>query len=117
MRRLISPTSSMNSVPPWASSSTPDRSRQAPVKLPRVWPNSSDSRSDSGTPAQFRVMNGACERRLVPCSRWATISLPTPLSPVISTFASVPAAYPTSSSTVRIATLVPTSCSSLCWCI
>ena len=64
MRRLISPTSSMKSVPPWASSSTPELSRQAPVKLPRVWPNSSDSSSDSGTPAQLRVMNGACERRL-----------------------------------------------------
>ena len=58
MRRLISPTSSRNTVPPCAWRSRPGLSRYAPVKLPRAWPKNSDSSSESGTPAQLIVMNG-----------------------------------------------------------
>ena len=49
----VSPTSSRKMVPPSASSKSPLRSAAAPVKAPRVWPNSSDSRSDSGSAPQF----------------------------------------------------------------
>ena len=41
-----------------AFSSMPGLSRYAPVKLPFTWPNSSDSSSVSGRPAQLTVMNG-----------------------------------------------------------
>ena len=37
----------------------PGLSRCASVKLPRTWPNSSDARSVSGTPAQLIVTSGA----------------------------------------------------------
>src|ERR671938_585264 len=59
MRVLISPTSSRNTVPFGAISRSPGLSRYAPVKLPRTWPKSSDSRSESGRPAQLTVTRGA----------------------------------------------------------
>ena len=59
MRRLISPISSMKIVPPCACSSQPRLSRCASVKLPRTCPKSSDSSSESGTPAQLIVTSGA----------------------------------------------------------
>ncbi len=64
MRMLISPTSSRKTVPLGAISSKPGLSRYAPVKLPRTWPNSSDSRSESGRPAQLSVTSGADTRAL-----------------------------------------------------
>ncbi len=92
MRSDISPISSRNTVPPWACSKRPGLSRTAPVKLPRTWPKSSDSSSDSGTPAQLSVEHGACARWLRTWIRRAATSLPTPLSPVMSTLASERAA-------------------------
>ena len=53
MRSVISPISSRNTVPRCAVSSLPGLSRYAPVKLPFTWPNSSDSSSVSGRPAQL----------------------------------------------------------------
>ena len=53
IRGLISPTSSRKIVPRWAAWSFPGLSRYAPVKLPFTWPKSSDSSSDSVSPAQF----------------------------------------------------------------
>ena len=58
----ISPSSSRNRVPPCAASNTPARAATAPVKAPRVWPNSSDSNSVSGMAAQLTAMNGAAAR-------------------------------------------------------
>ena len=66
-------------------------SRYAPVKLPRTWPNSSDSSSVSGMPAQLIATSGACARALSWWIRRLATSLPTPLSPVISTLALQPA--------------------------
>jgi hypothetical protein len=62
MRRLISTTSSRNSVPRCASWIFPRLSRKAPVKLPFTWPNNSDSSSVSVRPAQFTATNGAAFR-------------------------------------------------------
>ncbi len=64
MRSVISPISSMKIVPSSATSSLPGLSRYAPVKLPRTWPNSSDSRSVSGMPAQLTATNGRPARLL-----------------------------------------------------
>ena len=57
-----------------------------PVKLPLTWPNSSDSSSVSGRPAQLTATNGRCPRGLCAWTALATSSLPTPLSPVIEHF-------------------------------
>ena len=86
---LISPTSSRNSTPPEASSICPGLVCSAPVNAPRSWPKSSDSRSGSGSAAQFTATNGP---RLRADARWmnrATTSLPVPDSPVKSTVVSV----------------------------
>jgi hypothetical protein len=88
MRRLISPISSRNTVPRSALSKVPALSRYAPVKLPRTWPNSSDSRSVSGRPAQFTGTKDRLARALRQWIAWATSSLPTPLSPVMRILAS-----------------------------
>ena len=88
MRRVISPISSRNTVPSCASSSLPGLSRYAPVKLPRTCPNSSDSRSVSGSPPQFTAMKLWPARGLLLWMQLATTSLPTPLSPVMRIFAS-----------------------------
>jgi hypothetical protein len=59
------------------------------VNAPRACPNSSLSRSVSLIAAQFTVTNGFCSRLLLACTARAISSLPVPLSPVISTVASV----------------------------
>src|ERR1044072_1925755 len=56
--RLMSPTSSRNSVPPSASSNLPGRSATAPVKLPFMWPNSSLSINSPGIAGQLTSTNG-----------------------------------------------------------
>jgi hypothetical protein len=81
----ISPISSRKSVPPFAASKNPGRSRSAPVKAPRAWPKSSLSSSVSVTAPQLTATNG---RAALGDSSWtsrAIRSLPTPLSPVMST--------------------------------
>ena len=88
MRGLVSPISSMKTVPRCACSKAPRRSRYAPVKLPRTWPNSSVSSSVSESAAQLTVTSGERFRMLDAWISRATISFPAPLSPVMSTFAS-----------------------------
>ena len=76
-------------MPPFAVSSSPTLSFTAPVKAPFTCPNISDSSSPSGSAAQLTATSGRALRRL---SRWmscAITSLPTPLSPVMNTDASV----------------------------
>ncbi|HBL25899.1 MAG TPA: hypothetical protein DD490_03590 [Acidobacteria bacterium] len=83
-----SPTSSSIKVPSSARSNQPGWSRTAPVKAPRAWPNSSDSRSASGRAPQLIGTNGLSRRRLFRWMARAISSLPVPLSPWISTVAS-----------------------------
>jgi hypothetical protein len=63
------------------------------VKAPRTCPNISLSKSDAGTPPRFTLTNGRDARGLLRCSASATSSFPVPLSPVISTDASVGATW------------------------
>ena len=51
------------------------------VKLPLMWPKSSDSISSSGIAAQLTSTKGPLLRRLAACNARATSSLPVPLSP------------------------------------
>jgi hypothetical protein len=67
----------------------PSRRLTAPVNAPRSCPNSSASSSVSGNAAQLTAMNGFDGRALRSCSVRAISSLPVPLSPVISTGASL----------------------------
>ena len=83
-------------MPRWASCSLPGLSRYAPVKLPFTWPKSSDSSSVSVSPAQLTAMNGRPARAERTWISRAIRSLPTPLSPVMSTFVSRAATRPTS---------------------
>ena len=83
----------------------------APVNDPFSCPNSSDSISSSGMAAQFTCTNRSRLRKLL---RWmvrATNSLPTPLSPWMSTVALVGAALPMAAITLRSAALSP-----IIWC-
>ena len=79
--RLMSAISSRKSVPESASSNLPLRAVSAPVKAPRVWPNSSLSISSSGIAAQFTSTKGPAARRLWAWIARATSSLPVPFSP------------------------------------
>ena len=81
----IVPISSRKIVPPSASANLPFLFVSAPVNAPRTWPNSSDSSRFSGIAAQFTFTSGISR-----CALWkwiarATISLPVPVSPVMST--------------------------------
>ena len=81
-------------MPRSACSNLPTCFSVAPVNDPFSCPNSSDSISSSGIAAQLTCTKRSRLRRLL---RWmvrATSSLPTPLSPVISTVALVGAARP-----------------------
>src|SRR5579884_1520711 len=60
-----SPTSSRNRVPPSASSILPGFEAYAPVKAPRLKPNSSDSIRSLGMAPQLMVTNGLFLRRLL----------------------------------------------------
>ena len=84
-------------MPRFARSKWPLCWRSAPVKLPRSWPNSSLSISVAEIAPQLTARNGSLRRR---DSAWivcATSSLPVPVSPVISTVASVGATRATMS--------------------
>ena len=78
---LVEASSSRKRVPPSAASNRPARSRSAPVKAPRICPNSSDSSKVSVRPEQFTERKG---RRLRWLNSWmarATSSFPVPDSP------------------------------------
>lgn len=79
----ISPTSSRNSVPPSAASSSPSLLLVAPVNAPFSYPNSSLSSSVSDSAAQFRHMDGPDRRGDIRWMVLAITSLPTPVSPRI----------------------------------
>lgn len=84
-----SPISSRNNVPPSASSNQPALALRAPVNAPFSWPNSSASTSDSENAPQFTATNGRLRRALRLWIWRATSSLPVPVSPMISTLASL----------------------------
>ena len=91
-------------VPRFAISKRPCLRAFAPVKAPFSYPKSSLSSSSSGSAAQLTLTNGPFERYERACTARATISLPTPLSPSISTVAlSVAAMRATKSRTSWIA--------------
>ena len=79
------------------------------MKLPLTWPKSSDSSSVSGRPAQLTGAKTCAGARAPRVDARATISLPTPLSPVISTLASDRATRSISCSSARTSALRPVS--------
>ncbi len=83
----------MNTVPPSAASNLPGLRSSAPVNAPRSWPNSSFSISAAGSAAQSTFTNGPLRRGEFTCTARASSSLPEPLSPRMSTVASVAAAF------------------------
>ena len=83
----ISDISSRRSVPPPANSNLPALLVTAPVKAPRSYPKSSDSRRFSGIAAQFIATKGLEARGLFSWTSSAISSLPVPLSPCTSTVA------------------------------
>ncbi len=76
-----SPTSSRNSVPPCAAWKRPALACRASVNAPFSWPNSSDSRRDSGMAAQLTSTKGRPARGPPRCSIRARRPLPVPVSP------------------------------------
>ncbi|MNR51223.1 hypothetical protein D3C85_1708660 [compost metagenome] len=60
----------------------------APVNAPLVWPNKMASNMLSGMAAQLMATKGPFARRELMWIYCASISLPVPVSPVISTVAS-----------------------------
>ncbi len=88
-------------MPPSAISKRPLRSARASVKAPRTWPNISLSNRVEEMPPRLTLTNGPSWRRLLRWIASATSSLPVPLSPVISTEASVGATRPISSRILR----------------
>ena len=80
-------------MPVLAASNLPLRSEDAPVKAPRLCPNSSDSSRLSGMAPQLTEMYGLSARLPLAWITLAMSSLPVPLSPSISTGRSVGAAF------------------------
>ena len=72
-------------MPWWATSNSPCLVAMAPEKEPLTWPNSSLSSSVGARAVQSQASSGRSLRRLRRCRARTTISLPVPLSPVIST--------------------------------
>ena len=96
-----SPTSSRKMVEPSASSKRPIWRSKAPVKAPFSWPNSTDSTRFSGIAPQLTVWSCFLPRGEAAWIAWATISLPEPLSPSISTETRARAALAAIASAVR----------------
>ena len=94
-------------MPPAADSMWPLRCACAPVNAPFSWPNSSLSSRFSGMALQLMAMNGPFLCGLRRCSARATISLPVPLSPRISTGAVVGATLRMKVNTACIGALAP----------
>ena len=105
--RLMSPISSRNIVPLFASSNLANLLSVAPVNAPFSCPKSSLSINVSGTAAQFIIMRGSFLRLLRLWISLATSSLPLPLSPWISTVTSVVPTFSILSNTSFIASLWP----------
>ena len=95
-------------VPPDAAWKAPLRLATAPVKAPRSCPNSSLSSSWGGMAPQSTMMKGPFPRSLSVWIDSAVASLPVPVSPSISTVASLPDACSHRANTARIAADRPT---------
>ncbi len=78
------------------------------MKAPRTWPNSSLSSSVAGTAALLTISIGPSLRRLLLWMAWATISLPVPLGPQMSTPASLGATLRMRRKTSCMGALSPT---------
>ena len=94
-------------VPPSANSKRPARFCRASVKAPFTCPNISLSNRVEEMPPRFTLTKGCRCRLLLRKRAWAISSLPVPLSPVISTEASVGATRLTTSSTLSSWGAVP----------
>ena len=81
----MSATSSSSSVPPWARSSTPTLRGAACGSAPASTPNSSTSKRSGARMAQFSATKGPSARRDCVWIMRATVSLPEPGAPVMST--------------------------------
>ena len=102
-----SPTSSRNTVPPSADSNSPTRRLSAPVKAPFSCPNSSLSMRADGSAAQSTRVKEFPARALASWMASASSPLPHPVSPSISTVASVRATFSARAKIRRIASLWP----------
>ena len=102
-----SPISSRKMVPPCAASNDPARAATAPVNAPRAWPNSSPSISELASAAQSTMTNGPDARADASWIARATSSLPVPVSPRISTGASLCATRDIWANSSRITVLAP----------
>ena len=87
-------------MPPSANSNRPRRCCNAPVKEPFSCPNNSEAIKSRGMAAQLTLTNAREERRDRLWIARAISSLPVPVSPVISTVASVGATLDTRDSTL-----------------
>ena len=103
-----SPISSRNNVPPSARSNQPRRASTAPVNAPRSWPKSCESISSGGIAPQFTRSNGPLRRDERLWIARAISSLPVPVSPKISTGASLRATNSTRSITACSPDSTPT---------
>ena len=106
--RLISPISSIKSVPPSACSKHPLRCFIADVNAPFSCPKSSLSINSDGIAAQFTSTNGDLFLFDCSCMLLATNSFPVPFSPVINTLASLGATLAIISLTANIPADSPT---------
>ncbi|MPM22309.1 hypothetical protein SDC9_68761 [bioreactor metagenome] len=94
MVRGKSSISSKRTVPSFASSKRPIlRVFKAPVKAPFSYPNSSDSKRESGIAEQLMRIYGLSRRLLLEKISRATTSLPVPVSPLMRMVASEEAAW------------------------
>ena len=100
-------------MPPSACASRPNERRCAPVNAPRSWPNNSESMSVAGIAPQSTITKGFVRRPLSWCKVCASISLPVPLSPVMSTVVSVVATRRVRASSSAIDGASNTNC--VCW--
>ena len=94
-------------VPPCAASNDPARAATAPVNAPRACPNSSPSISELASAAQSTITNGPAARADASWIARAASSLPVPVSPRISTGASLCATRAICANSSRIGVLAP----------
>ena len=96
-------------MPPEASSNLPYCSLVAPVKEPFSCPNSWLSTRLSGTAGRFTATNGPLRRSECSWTYLASISLPVPLSPVISTVTGLAAIFSAMAATFRMTAVWPST--------
>ena len=112
---LVEDISSRNRIPPSATSIRPGLRFVAPVKAPASCPKSSDSIIVSGSAAQLMGTKGLSARGPAMRMTLAIISLPVPVSPVMSTETEAAAARSASSAMRAISGVSPTIHSYWSW--